>query len=440
LLEEFFRDKPHVSIVGTLQRASIQLVDASRELYRATSDPLLQYQDFSSWEALLTYLAEFARERRVGVVIDEFAYYCDASPELPSLIQRWWDRVGRDTRIMLILAGSHVAFMEQLVLGGQALYGRRTGELRLHPFDYADAARFFPSYAADDWLRAYGVFGGMPAYLAACDPAASLAENIERTILCDDAYLRREPQYLLSQERSIERPTAYLSVLRAIAHGRTGLGEIAQAAGFRSAADITLLVERLREFRLVERLVPITAELDSRSSRYVLADPFLAFWFRFVPPSEAALEQGLESWVLRQRIQPELDRFISRAQGPWERACGDYLWRAFRAGLLGEVGFDRLGPWWEGRGTNESAELDLVGLDGKVVSVVGSCKWRNEFMKPGDLDDLRRVAARIGASDSTLAVLFSRAGFDPALVARAAAEGVLLVGPDAMFVRPIVGN
>jgi hypothetical protein len=182
----------------------------------------------------------------------------------------------------------------------------------------------------------------------------------------------------------------------------------------------------------------VTADARGRTSKYVVSDPFLAFWFRFVQPAEAALEQGADTWVLRRRVLPELDRFVSRANGPWERACQDYLWRAFRAGRLGDVGFDRLGSWWEGRGAAESAEIDVVGLDGDRVTLVASCKWRNDYAKPGDLDELRRTAARVGATDATPAVLFSRAGFDPALVARAAAEGVWLVAPADMFAPEIL--
>jgi AAA+ ATPase superfamily predicted ATPase len=439
ILDHFFGDKRSITIVGTLQRPRVQLADATREIFRVTQDPVLEHQDFDSWEALLAYVGEKARKERLGFVIDEFSYYCDESPELPSVLQRWWDRTGSQTHAMIVLAGSHVAFMEKLVLGGQALYGRRTGELRLQPFDYANAGRFFPAYSPEDRVRAYGVFGGMPAYLAAGDSGSSLAENIARVILSEDAYLRREPEYLLSQERSVNRPLGYLAVLRAIADGQTTPSDIASAAGFRSAADVTPILERLREFRLVDRIIPMhKPPTRVRISRYIIVDPFLAFWFRFVPPSEAALEQGAGSWVLQNRILPNLDWFISRPQGPWERACQDYLWRAFRAGKLADVGFDRLGPWWEGRGASDSAEIDLLAMDGERVVLAGSCKWRNEYAKPGDLDALKLAAARAGATEATRYVVFSRSGFDPSLIARAAVENALLVTPADMYADDIV--
>jgi len=133
-----------------------------------------------------------------------------------------------------------------------------------------------------------------------------------------------------------------------------------------------------------------------------------------------------------------LDRFFSRAQSAWERACGDYLWRALRAGLLGGARFDRLGPWWEGRGATESAEIDHVGLLSGRVTLVASCKWRNEWAKPGDLQDLRRVAARLKAGEDTRYVIFARSGFDPTLVAISAVEPVTLIDPNQMFAPEVV--
>lgn len=224
-----------------------------------------------------------------------------------------------------------------------------------------------------------------------------------------------------------------LYILRALAEGKTQPSDIAMTAGYRAASDVMPFLERLREFRLIERLIPITAELGGRTSRYTLSDPFLAFWFRFVLPAEAALDQGADDWVLRHRIEPELDQFVSCSNGPWERACRDYLWRAFRTGRLGDVGFDRLGPWWEGRGATDSAELDAVGLDGSRVALAASCKWTKEYVKPGDLDELRRTASRLGTTNETLFYIFSRSGFDSTLLAQAEAARLRLVTPEMLF-------
>ncbi|MDQ3449282.1 MAG: hypothetical protein M3432_08925 [Chloroflexota bacterium] len=62
----------------------------------------------------------------MGLVLDEFPYLIDANRSLPSLVQRWWDRVGSLSNVVLILAGSEQAMMRSLVDREGALPGRPT--------------------------------------------------------------------------------------------------------------------------------------------------------------------------------------------------------------------------------------------------------------------------------------------------------------------------
>ena len=76
------------------------------------------------------------------LVLDEFQWTAWASPELPSVLQDLWDRRWRsDGKMLLILCGSYVGFMEREVLGRKSpLFGRRTGQILLRPFGYREAA------------------------------------------------------------------------------------------------------------------------------------------------------------------------------------------------------------------------------------------------------------------------------------------------------------
>ena len=71
-------------------------------------------------------------------------YAAIAEPSLPSALQIAVDHGSLATNMTIILAGSNEGFMESEVLGRKSpLYGRRTAQIRLLPFDYADAAKFF---------------------------------------------------------------------------------------------------------------------------------------------------------------------------------------------------------------------------------------------------------------------------------------------------------
>ena len=52
------------------------------------------------------------------LAFDEFQWLVDSCPELPSILQELWDRSWRDSgRVMVILCGSFIGFMEREVLG-----------------------------------------------------------------------------------------------------------------------------------------------------------------------------------------------------------------------------------------------------------------------------------------------------------------------------------
>lgn len=418
LLTHFLGDKSHVYYVGTRKVERDLLAELTEQIYRLTGEEFLLRQPFLSWDAALAYLTDQAGRRRVVVALDEFSYLCDATPALPSIIQRWWDQRARHLPIMLILCGSYVGFMERLALESGELYGRRTRQLLLQPFDYRDAGLFFPGYSPEDRLRAYAILGGMPAYLAVFSEAVGLIENVREHILYAETFLGQEARWILLEELRSEQ--VYASILRAIARGRTSPSDIASAIGLEGANRVSPYLERLRSLRLIERRVPVTDDSvrPSRRGLYVLADHYLDFWYRFIEGNLSYLELGLQDLVLRDKILPHLDHYVSKPG--FESACAQFLRREL-AGQRLPVHFDRLGAWWRDRN-----EIDLVALDGPSIVLVGECKWTQSWVKLGDLYELKRKAQILGASPDVRFALFSRSGFDPHLVALAAEEGVLL--------------
>ena len=120
---------------------------------------------------------------------------------IPSRLQRFWDRSGKNSHLMLILCGSSTSMMTNYVLAEKApLYGRRTGQLELKPFDYRTAGKFFPNWSNRDKMLAYGFLGGMPAYLSQFDPHVSFGQNLQTTVLRKGTFLSEESEFLLKTE------------------------------------------------------------------------------------------------------------------------------------------------------------------------------------------------------------------------------------------------
>jgi len=417
----------------TRQEHLRQFTEVMRETFR---EPFLESLTFTDWDTIFTYLGERTRKERLLVILDELPYLCEAAPELPSVIQRFWDLRGKESKIFLVLCGSQLGFMEREVLGEKSpLYGRRTGQLRLRPFDFRGASLFFPSYSPREKLIAYGILGGMPAYLIRFLPKLSLRENLLREMLQVQGYLYEEPRFLLRME--LRDPKVYASLLGAIASGCTKLNEIAQRAGL-TVQGASKYLGVLQELELVEREVPFTVRAPQRSKRgrYRLRDNYLNFWFRFVQPHSSMIEAGQGKVVYERFIAPNLDEYMERV---FEEVARSYM-RLYASEELGLPLVLRVGREW-----GADFEIDFIAehVDGSWT--FGECKWTRRPVGERVVRELQAKAEQLSriakVPKSVRYAIFSSDGFTPKLqqVAENDPENVLLLSATELLGTEAMG-
>ncbi|MFN8517923.1 MAG: ATP-binding protein [Chloroflexota bacterium] len=406
LLGRFAEGRHIAYYVAAQQLEAAQLTDLGEVLgplstgFRPGRPPRLAIRD---WAELLDVLTDAARRSRVGLILDEFPYLIEANESLPSLIQRWWDRVGSKADLVLVLAGSHQAMMRSLLDPDGALHGRPTRRLEVRPLDYFHAGRFMARWSPEDRVRAYAVAGGMPAYLERFDDRHPFRYELYRVAYSPDGRLFQEAPELLSRE--FTEPRTYESVLRAIASGYVTPSEIAQQAGLSGANRVGPYIDRLIQLGMVRRVtLPSEAqEVRPRISRYVLADQYLRFYFALVDPWRSAIQQGRGGPVLDHLWPEAFDQFVSRA---FEDVAVQYLLRLSGAQELPPVSSS--GPWWFTGG----GDIDAVTMTGNVMTAAAEAKWTTEYLKPGDLAELRTNVARAQRGATPRLFGFSRSGFD----------------------------
>jgi hypothetical protein len=427
LLRHVFADVPHAYWVATLASDEQLRRGFTEALWRgeqpADAGPGFTYD---SWEVAFRAIAELGAGDRRVVVIDEYPHLVSSQPGVSTKLQKVWDERLQHSNLLLVLCGSSVGMMEREVLDyGAALYGRRTGQLRLGPLPFRAAASFVARYGLVDQMATYAILGGIPAYLQQFDDRRPLVDNIERHILDPNGYLYPEPEFLLREE--LREPRNYFGILQAIAGGRTQLNEIAQAVGLERTA-VTRYLATLRELGLVERRVPITEEQPDKSRKglYYLADHFLRFWFRYVGPRQSVLQSGITAPLARQ-VAEELPQFIGPA---FEEVCSAWLAEQAAADSL-PVTIERVGRWWADR-----AEVDIVGL-GPAAVLVAECKWTARPVGASLLADLRRSTAALVErfpGRRVVYALFARSGFTDELQAAAAVDdGIMLVSAERVL-------
>jgi AAA+ ATPase superfamily predicted ATPase len=365
LILQFARDKRAIYHLGKVAPATLQLREFLDEAARALGEPLLAQIAPTDWRAAFDAVEAKLGTGKLAIVLDEFQWTAGASPELPSLLQELWDRRWkRHGKIVLILCGSFIGFMEREVLGKKSpLFGRRTAQIHLQPFGYREAALFHPRWSVENRARVYFVCGGVPMYLKAFDPDRSLQQNIEGNLLSELAALFREPEFLLREElRDVEN---YHAVLNAIAGGATTTRLIATASGL-PERSLHYYLEQLVQLGYVARRHALTAARpNARLVRFVLEDPLLRFWFRFVFPHRSYIQQMGPSRAYTDLIKPNLDSYFGAC---FERMCREALPSLYAADGV-NTSF-RIGEYWD-----KQVQIDVVGVRDDSWIDLGECKW-----------------------------------------------------------------
>lgn len=398
---------------------------------------------FASWDDAIRALLALGRDARspVPVVIDEFPYLLDGAPELPSLLQTVLSprsQASRVWRARMILCGSALSTMRDLLGGSAPLRGRASLELMVHPFGYRDAATFWNVRDQPDLaMRLHALVGGTAGYrdMSGGSSPQSLSDFDEwvATALLDTASaMFREGRVLLSEESRVTDTSVYLSVLTAVAQGKTRRGEIAAAVGRAEGAlahPLAVLIE-------AGLLAPVADALKQRRTTFHIAEPILRFHQLVIAPRESRLarHQGPAVWA-------ELaDTVASKIYGPhfeelarvWcaEHTSGDTLGGAHPSLVAPTVL-----PCREHR---ISHEVDVVALSAGThtsqVLAIGEAKWQSKRCDQADLHRLEHLRALIGQTEPVKLLLFSRSGFTRDLTHHASSRpDVELVDPDRLY-------
>ena len=365
------------------------------------------------------------------LVFDEFPYLANINPAILSVLQHLIDHKLQFGKLFLILCGSYMGFMEKEVLGSKSpLFGRRTAQLHMKPFDYRTSTKFVKGFSDEEKLMLYGAFGGTAMYLKQVQPSKSLKENILHICLNPMGYLYEEPLLLLRQE--VQEPGVYCAIIEAIAGGASKSNEIATKTG-EEAAKCLKYIKTLQELGIVEKETPFGEKDSSRRTLYALSDFMFRFWYRYVSGNRSLLEMNAGEIVWKRKIESDYSNYMGLV---FERACRDYLLYQNSLGNL-PILFTESGRWWGSNSQSkehEQVEIDFVARE-RCDYLICECKWRKEPLDYPVLSALRRKADIMNRNrENTWFVLFSKSGFSSAVVEAARQEkDVILVSLQDML-------
>ncbi|MBQ9498666.1 MAG: ATP-binding protein [Bacteroidaceae bacterium] len=361
---------------------------SQRQLFATTVDQSIEgfsMASYPTWESLFLSLNRSV-DQRITVCLDEFPYLVKSCPALPSILQKLLD--DKKLKFDLIICGSSQQMMQGFVLDSkEPLYGRADEIMRMKPI-----APTFVCHAlhcdAEQAVREYAVWGGVPRYWELRSNYDSLLAAIDNLLLTPEGTLYEEPSKLLYDEM---RDTVQASsILSFIGNGANKLSEIASRAE-KQATDITSQLSRLKELGFINKEIPFgESEKKSKKGLYHISDPLLRFHYRYVLPYRSLIELGNSKAVLNVFSNTESE-YTSQI---WEKLCRNFISTNGFDGIM----FQMASRWWgsyydEEKGQYLPAELDVVAesFDGKHL-FLGECKWQEHIDAKAELARLKAIA------------------------------------------------
>ena len=381
LLQNISR-KQDIYYLADQREAPLQRHALANEIERTI--PGFAAVQYPSWDIFLASLNDRIKPNSC-LILDEFPYMVQRSPEMPSIIQNFLDSPVKKN-INLIICGSSQRMMRGAVLDITApLYGRAHIILKIEPLSPGWITNAFPITAFES-VKAYAIFGGVPRYWELARNYKTVDAAVKQLIFDKNGILHEEPMRLLLDDmRSAAQPYSILSL---IGHGCHRLSEIAGRLG-KPANSLTRPLTTLIDLGYVRRELPFGESVKStRRTLYKINDPFLSFYFRFVLPNKSLLEMGLTEKVYNS-IKQNLTQYISTIWEDLSRHSVPYT----------NISNIKWGPayrWWGNGKDNKPIELDIVAesMDRKHL-LIGEAKWK-------DKTDIKRLTSGLESTAGNL--------------------------------------
>ena len=313
---------------------------------------------------------ESIKKEEMIIVLDEFSYWVEKNPEIPSLFQYIIDEILREGKIKIIFCGSLISTMESLLSYKNPLYGRIKLKIKLEPLKFKFLKEFLPKYSLEDLIKVYSCVGGIPAYLQEFDKDLSVYENLDRLFFNKFGFLYEDAERLLKDE--LREPEIYFRIIESIASGETTLGKISSKA-FVSITNLPKYLRTLKKMRIVKE----ERSVLGKNKMIKIADNYFRFWIKFVHPFREEIELGIFSF-------PE-EKFNTYLGEVFEEVCKEFLieTRFFP--------FTKIGKWW-----HKDKEIDILALNEKTKEILFcECKWQSRVNAKKIVKELAEKASYV---------------------------------------------
>ena len=373
-------------------------------LYKSVSRSLsLPNIRFDSLFAMMDYLGTL--DRKILLIIDEYPYLkqTKGKNEVDSYVQAIIDRL--PANVKLILCGSYITIMKELLTEDNPLFGRFSLIQHIHDFDYYDASKFYPGLTVREKIAFYSVFGGCPYVLENLETDKSIKDNIIRLLLPETGIIRSHIENVMLKEiqKSFDA-----RILESLGNGKKKYTEIRDQLGGNETGLLDKQLKILQDMETIQKTEPINRRNDRKKQFYEITDNLMRFYFSFIFGAAGAITRIGEEQYYARNIEENLEQFISRR---FEGITLQYFHRMAVRGKYPDI--EDFGSYWYNDPINKSnGEFDCVIKRTHDLFDFYECKYFDRPMTRKECEQERDQLRKIQGIEVSRIGFVCAVGFD----------------------------
>ena len=290
---------------------------------------------------------------KICVVIDEYQYLKETlnDGEIDSYLQNICDNL--PPNIKLIICGSFISIMKELLTEENPLFGRWTEIIHLDEMDYFDSSSFYKNKPIDEKIMLYSIFGGSPYVLENIDYDLSISQNIKSKIINGNSILKSHIENVMLSEIN---KWFDVRILYAIGNGQAKYSEILSLLNEKDTGYLDKQIKNLIKMETVSKLNPINKPNDKKKTFYEINDNLMKFYFSYIFSNINMIENIGENAFYENVIKASLDSYINKR---FEKIVQQYFKRQVKLGNLKNV-LDIGSYWYDNQKEHKNGQFDCV--------------------------------------------------------------------------------
>lgn len=316
---------------------------------------------FDNIESILKYIFELSIKEKIILVLDEYPYLKKTINGMDSILQALIDKYNTTSKLSLVILGSYVDIMKELLFHSNPLYGRVDLTIELKQMDYYDSSLFYPAFSTEDKIKIYSVFGGIPYYNRLIDDSKSVKENIIELIASNGARLENEVSMYLNSE--ISKIVNANEVFEALSKGFSKYSDILSQSHVSSGPTLVDVLDKLIRMDVVSKTSPINDLKNKKKCGYYISDNLSLFYYRYIFKYSSQMKIMDPNIFYAKYIEKDFEQqYVPHV---FERICKQYLIIKNKNGEIDPV-FEKIGKYYyDNPIEHKNGEFDVVTEDEK---------------------------------------------------------------------------